>query len=355
MRVLWLNHRDIKHPRAGGSERTIYEIGKRFVDMGLEIYLISVNSGGLQKHEIIDGINVNRIRNNVIAHLVAPLMIWKIRPDIVVDDLAHVVPWFSSFFTRKKVVVFFHHLHSRTLPGQVGKPLSVILSSLERSYRFVYGKEMFVTESETSFNDLVSLDIDSRRIRRILPGVRHDLFHPSIKSERPTLIYYGGMRDYKRPWYSIEVLKSLKQDGTVLKIVGNGPSLEKVKERTKTYNLNDRVSFLGRLSDEELAKEVSEAWINLHFAQAEGFGLTIVESAACGTPTVALDVPGVSEIIKNYNLGFVETSIDRLIEDIKKIIEDYGNYSSLTVKNSLTFSWDEAAKKWKELFEEVVR
>jgi hypothetical protein len=44
MKILWLSHRDIKHPRYGGAERTIYEIGKRFVAYGNNIEWVSVKS-----------------------------------------------------------------------------------------------------------------------------------------------------------------------------------------------------------------------------------------------------------------------------------------------------------------------
>ena len=47
MKILWFAHRDIKHPKAGGAERTIYEVGKRFSALGIDVNLVCVNPGNL--------------------------------------------------------------------------------------------------------------------------------------------------------------------------------------------------------------------------------------------------------------------------------------------------------------------
>ncbi|MGC8620294.1 MAG: glycosyltransferase family 1 protein, partial [Thermoplasmata archaeon] len=67
MRILWFAHRDIKHPRAGGAERTIYEVGRKLVKKNNEVHLVSVNPGNLLPYEIIEGIIIHRIRGNIMA------------------------------------------------------------------------------------------------------------------------------------------------------------------------------------------------------------------------------------------------------------------------------------------------
>ena len=110
MKVLWINHRDIKHPKAGGAERTIYEVGKRLVGKGMELYLLSVNPGNLDEKEEIDGIHIIRIEGNIKIHLLLRSYIKKLNPDVIIDDLAHGVPWLSPWFTKKKVIVFYIYM-----------------------------------------------------------------------------------------------------------------------------------------------------------------------------------------------------------------------------------------------------
>ncbi|WP_229657546.1 glycosyltransferase [Thermogymnomonas acidicola] len=102
MKVLWFAHRDIRHPRAGGAERTIYEVGRRLVKMGVEVNVVSVNPGNLMPFEEIEGVKIHRIRGNVVAHLLVGRMIRRIDPDVIIDDLGHAIPWCSPWFTKKE-------------------------------------------------------------------------------------------------------------------------------------------------------------------------------------------------------------------------------------------------------------
>ena len=352
MKILWFNHRDLKHPLAGGAERTIYEVGKKLVSSGNEVILVAVNPGGLEESEILDGIKIMRIKGNIRAHLAVPRIIEKLKPDIIIDDLAHVVPWLSPLFTKKKVIVFFRHLHARSLPGQVSFPLFILLKNIEKSYRFLYGNSIFVTETETGIEDLVKLGIKRDLIRRILPGVDRETFELCEKTKTPSIIYFGGLRDYKRPWLAVELMNQLKGYDVRMKVVGSGPSLEKVTSLCKRYELEERIDFTGRLSEMDLAKAVCESWINVHFSVTEGFGITIIESASCGVPTLALEAPGVSEVIREFKMGISEIDIDHMAIDVKKILENYNEWSLQVLNASKVFSWENTVSHWIELVKE---
>ena len=349
MKILWLNHRDVKHPLAGGAERTIYEVGKRLVSSGNEVILVTVNPGGLEESEILDGIKIMRIKGNIRAHLAVPRIIKRVNPDVIIDDLAHVVPWFSSLFTSTPVIIFFRHLHGRSLSGQVNPILSIILKAIERNYRFIYRNNIFITESKTSIEDLETLGIKREKIFKILPGVDREIFKPDKKTEKPSIIYFGGMRDYKRPWLLVEVMNAIRDSNITMNVVGSGPSLTKVKERVNKYKLGTRVNFLGRLTEDKLATILSSSWANVHFSLTEGFGYSILESASCGVPTVALNAKGVSEVINEYNLGTTCDEIESFQSSLQKILENNDIWSKMVYENSLIFSWDSTSEKWRKL------
>ena len=67
--------------------------------------------------------------------------------------------------------------------------------------------------------------------------------------------------------------------------------------------VKEMVKFAGRVSNKELFGLLGSVWINLHFSVTEGFGLSLVEAARCGTPSVAADTPGVSEVIREFGIG----------------------------------------------------
>ncbi len=349
MRILWFAHRDIKHPKAGGAERTIYEVGKRLVKFGIDLNLVTVNPGNLLNYEIVDGIKTYRIKGNIRAHLNVGKMIRKIDPDTIIDDMDHAVPWCSPWFTNRKVIVFFRHLHARSLPGQVNIILAKMITLIEKMYPFIYKKNIFVTESGTSEQDLVYLGIKKANIMRIPPGVDLELFHPGKKTENVQLLYFGGLRKYKRPEYAIKVYEELYNDIKDLKLIitGDGPLFNKLKGDTKNKNYN--IDFLGKIDYSELAKIIRDSWVNLHFSVTEGWGLSIMESSASGTPSVAFKVPGVVDTIKdNYN-GFLVNDINEFQDKILYIIKNEELFTDNSRKFAENFTWDKTTELWSEL------
>ncbi len=346
MIILWFAHRDIKNPKAGGAERTIYEVCSRLYKMQIEVHLVTVNPGNLLNYEIVDGIITHRIKGNIKTHLSVRKMIKMIKPDVIVDDMGHAIPWLSSWFTNIPVIVFFRHLHARSLPGQVNFLLAKAITLMERLYPFIYKNNIFVTESDTSENDLIDLGIKKDKIIRIPPGVDLNLFNFGQKTKNVQLIYFGGLRKYKRPEYAITVYKNLykKLDNLKLIIVGNGPVLNTIKDEIKGKNYN--IEFTGRIDYEELAKKIRESWVNLHFSVTEGWGYSITEASASGTPSVAFKVPGVVDtIIDGYN-GFLVNNIDEFTDKILDIIAHINNFAINSRKFAENFTWEMTTELW---------
>ena len=354
MKILWMNHRDVANPKAGGAERTIYEIGRRLVLRGHEVDVLVGNWPGAMRHETIDGVRFHRYGNRVAPHLVHPLFLkYHSNADVIVDDMAHAAPWFSPWFSDKPGVVFFRHLHARTLHGQTTIPLAKTLTWLERHYPLIYRQWLFVTESMSSEQDLIHLGIPESRIMRIAPGVDTKLFCPKRKSSEPSIIYFGGMRPYKRPDHALVAFRLLIKSGISarLVIVGEGPSLQPLKSLSHSLNLDGSVVFSGHVSREKLAELVDESWVNVHCSFSEGWGLSIIEAAASGTPTAAYRVPGISETVVDSMTGLLvdDGNVTALSSAIKNIIESRQDYASRCRKHAEQYSWDNTAEQWESL------
>ena len=343
---------------SGGAERTIYEVGRRLINKGNELKWFSVVEGSLPTTEVISGISINRLPSNEIAHLLIPIILRREKHDVVVDDLGHAVPWGSEYFCKGVGTVFFHHLHKRSLKGQVSIPFRFMISEMESLYPIIYRKWPFVTESNSSIGDLISLGIRKDRIVKILPGLNPEDFRNSEKTKDPSIVYFGGFRNYKRPWEVLfvlrEILKTRKE--IHLYMVGNGPSLEKVKQIAKDIAVTEHVTFAGRLEENYLKRIVGQSWINIHSAVTEGFGFSILEASALGTPTVAYDVNGVNEAIENGVNGILVEDGNRneMASAISKILDGYsGNWVSSSSKVAKKYSWDKTAEQWNSHLEHI--
>ena len=357
MKILWLAHRDPLNPRAGGAERTIYEVCTRLVKKGHKITLLTGGWKGCRQSDNIQGITVYRFGRNVGPHLALPIFLLKKRYNVVVNDLGHAVPWFSSAILNKNNIVFFRHLHARSLPGQVNPLLAKLITSIEKCYFILYHNSTFVTESSTSRTDLMNLGVKDRRIVMNPPGVDGNIFHPVAKTSHPTLVYFGGMRRYKRPLECIFLLKNLlkRVRGVKLFIIGSGPEEENMKKLMNKLNVKGSVVFTGRISTEELSRIVASSWLNIHTSVTEGWGLSILEAAAAGTPTVAYEVPGVSDVIENGLNGLKIKDGDReaLSEAALSILTNPEKWWSSSLEGAKKYSWDATVRVWEDIMKKV--
>ena len=352
-KIIWLNHRDIRHQKAGGAERTIYEISQRLIERGYEVDWLSVKAHSLPVFEQIGGVNVYRMGGNFTSHISNIIYEWKTyKGAVTIDDMAHVVPWLSERLTLLPGTVFFRHLHRRTIDGQLTPTKATLMKIMESNYCRLYKKWPFVTESKQGVRDLENLGIQKSRIIRIPPGVEPNLSDFESKSANPSLVYFGGMRDYKRPCEAIYLLDKLRQvyPNVKLRITGYGPSLSKMVSLARKLKLEKNIEFLGKLDRKDLFKVVSQSWLNLHFSMAEGWGLSILEASACGTPTVAYEVPGVSEVISNGENGLTSTDGDRdsLLVNAITILNSYDKWINSSRKVSDRYSWDKTTDMWEK-------
>lgn len=358
MKLLWLAHRDPLNPKAGGAERTIAEIGSRLSNKGYEVTVLSAGRKDSKDYDLLRGFEIIRFGNSLSLHVYVPIYIMKYRPDIIVNDLGHAVPWLSSIFLRKSAIVFFRHLHARSLPGQVNRLLALLITAVEKIYFILYHDCSFITESTTSVADLKRLGIESSKIIKISPGVDLSLYKESEKTKEPTLVYFGGMRKYKRPVEVVKIFEEIKKEIPTanLKLIGSGPELANVKGMVDSNDFRGSVNFTGRIPDEQLSSIVSSSWVNLHTSQTEGWGYSILEASASGTPTVGYSVPGVVDAIEDGLNGFkvCDNDDDAFVDAVLRILKTPQSLWESSRKVAEKYSWDDTAKKWDEAIREVI-
>lgn len=359
MKILWLAHRDPMNPKAGGAERTINEICTRLVEKGHKVTLLAGGWKGNKSVENLHGIEIHRFGKNLAPHLAFSIFLLKYHYDLIVNDLGHAVPWFPSTILHKYNIVFFRHLHARSLPGQVNLLLAKVITAIEKCYFIFYHDTVFVTESTTSKNDLLKLGIKEYKIIMIPPGVDFDLFHPTAKTQNPCLVYFGGMRKYKRPQECLFLLKSLLERIKTVKIsiIGSGPEELSLRKLASELNLEDHAIFKGRVSDTELSNIVASSWLNVHTSVTEGWGYSILEASSTGTPSVAYDVPGVRDAVEDGLNGIKVEDGDReaLADAAFSILSDPSKWWSSSVKVAQKYSWDKMAELWETLIEQITK
>jgi glycosyltransferase involved in cell wall biosynthesis len=354
LKVVWLSDRELGSPNAGGAERLAYEVLSRLASKGVEIQQLTIADSSSSTSETVDGIHFTRFRSQFSERVNVGLFLKEHGDaDVVVEDLGHAVPWFTSYFSSIPTIALFYHLHARTLAGQVPWPGQIVVGMLERSYPQIYRRADFVAISENSRHDLLGLGVPGSRITIIHPGVDSDLFHPAAPTVDPQIVYFGGLREYKRADHAIEAFKILLESEHQAKmvVVGSGPSLAHVESRAKSLGVADRVFFTGRVDASRLAEIVNQSWVNIHCSVAEGWCLSAMEAAAAGIPTAAYAVPGVIESVRQGETGMLVPSgeIRALGGSLAYLVRRRDLFSQTCRAWALHFTWDDCAGQWFDL------
>jgi glycosyltransferase involved in cell wall biosynthesis len=211
----------------------------------------------------------------------------------------------------------------------------------------------FITVSNTSKTNLIALGIAEDTISVIYNGINHDLYKPNFqnKNDTPSIVYLGRFKKYKRLDLLIHALPPLfeRRPDLMFYIVGKGEEEDRLKNLAKELDLEGNIVFQGFVSEEEKVRFLQKAWLLVTPSMNEGWGLTVVEANACGTPAIAFDVPGLRDSIVHGKTGLLvkENDFKIFIETIEHLIHNNTVRREME-KNSLewseNFNWDTTAE-----------
>ena len=243
---------------------------------------------------------------------------------------------------------------------------AAVLSFLEPHVLRLYRNTSIFTSQSTK-EDLIKFGIAEKNLHVINYGVDHDIYRlGKCKSPYPHVFYLGRLKRFKGVHLLIEAMAKVVKEvpDARLSIVGSGdPAYQNVlKQLITKLNLTNNISFYEFGIGDSLEQKVQimqEAWVLVFPSSREGFGLVVVEANACGTPTIATNVPGLRETVRDRHTGIiVDRDVDALAESIKLMLKDKelrGKLSKRAFECSMEFDWDKTAEKMLKVIEEVVR
>lgn len=125
------------------------------------------------------------------------------------------------------------------------------------------------------------------------------------RAPAPLFAYLGRLKRYKGVDAVIRAFAVLRHPTARLAIAGAGDYRRDLERLAQSLDLAPRVRFLGFISEEEKVALLREAWALAFASPKEGWGITNLEAAACGTPVVASDSPGLRESVRDGETGFL--------------------------------------------------
>jgi glycosyltransferase involved in cell wall biosynthesis len=311
--LLVVNWLDRLNPQAGGAEIHLFEIFRRIAARGHRVRLICSGWPGAARFEVVDGIEVTRVAGRHTFALAARGAVRQAianePPDVVVEDL-NKLPLFLAGLTDRPYCVLVLHLFGTTAFQEAPWPMAATVWLTERPIPWGYRRAAFEAISESTRDDLVARGVPADRIRVIHPGVDSTVFRPDPRVRRtapPAFLYVGRLKRYKGVDLAIRALAIAcrTRPELTLDIAGTGDDRPRLESLVAELGLAGAVRFHGFVSEEVKLRLLRSTWANVFPSPKEGWGITVVEAAACGTPSLASDSPGLRDSVRPGETGYL--------------------------------------------------
>ncbi len=333
--------------------------------MNILILVSSLNFGGAEKQAVLDA-NMLSSADNVNVYL-GMFQDGDLRQ--LLDEKVKVVQFekqnylstagkLADFIKEKNITVVHNHLYAPMIISALATlkvkvpvmwhfhghhfevrrwPLNVLskLPSVKRTI-FVCAALARYFENEYSFpKKKIKVLYNSSQIQR-LPELKP-------KDDIVRIGFIGRVVKLKRVQFHLEVAKYLKERGILnfeVMIVGDGPEREPMEALAKELGVDDKVKFLGFRTDIENLYNHFDLFVLP--SDEEALSLALIDAGRCAIPSLAFDVGGNKEIIKDGETGYIVKSLNDLKEKVATLIE----------KPELRKKMGEKAEEFTRIFDE---
>jgi glycosyltransferase involved in cell wall biosynthesis len=356
--LLAVNFRDPAHPEAGGAELHLEEILLEAVRRGWRVtWLASGFPGGTAEAEH-RGMRVVRRGTWWNFNLVVPGVLRREfaapPPDLVVEDV-NKAPCLTPLACAAPVAVVVPHLFGATAFREAPLPVALYVVALEALVPVLYRHSRFLAISESTRDDLARRGVPPERIAVVHCGLDHATYRPDPTVEPnpdPTLVFVGRLRRYKGLDWVLRALPRVleRHPTTRLEVIGDGPHGAELRRTADRLGVGRAVDFLGFLPRAEKVAHLRRAWCLVQPSPKEGWGLTVVEAGACGTPVVAADSPGLRDSVRDQRTGLLVPfgDTERLAAALVRVLGDRALRQSLGaagIEWASRFTWPDCARR----------
>lgn len=342
MRILVLNWRDIRSPKAGGAELVTHEVARRLVERGHAVTWFTSRPAGLPEREPVDGVDVVRRGSELTTRRFAPAFARRERWDVVLEEI-NTLPYLSPLWSKAPTVLLMHQLAREVWWYESPPVLAPIGFAAEPLYLQAYRRCPKVTISGSTRDDLRGLGLEGP-IHVVPIAVDVPVLDPlPPKPPSGRLVSVGRLVPSKRHGHAIRALAELRRSlpEATLEILGDGPLRERLARQAEELGIGDAVELAGRVGDEEKRAALARAGVLVGCSAREGWGLTVTEAARLGTPSVTYDIPGFRDSVVDGRTGLLTPPApEALAAAVGGLVADPARYELLR-----TAAWE----RWRDL------
>lgn len=375
MRILFISEffptTDLRY--SGGVEARNYYVAKNLAKKH-QVYVVTSRLPGSKKSEKYQRVNIYRVgpKRNYDASLgsfltrirfaLAAITLGKSQNVDIVDGsnfLTHLIAKVISSSLKIPAVAWYPDVWIGSwtkivgLKGAVGEVLERVNIRL--------GFDAYIAISNTKARIL------GKFVKKPISVIKCAVDHQEFKthwaeSKVPTILCVSRLVAYKRVGDLIWAfaLLTCKIPNLKLVIIGRGPKKRELTNIVKMLKIGSKVTFLDNLPRKKLIKIMKSAHIFCLPSTVEGFGISIIESAAAQVPYVVSDIPVFREITKNGQGGvfFKAGDISDLAGRIEKLLINKKLYQTKArecTSLAKSYDWNQIADQTESLYKSLIQ
>jgi glycosyltransferase involved in cell wall biosynthesis len=346
--ILFVAWRDLANPRAGGSEVLVDRLAEGSLARGHRVTLMCGGPAAGRPYDVV------RCGGTYSQFLRAPLVYRRrLRECDLVVEVCNGMPYLAPLWSRGPVVCLVNHVHTELWGLRFPPPISTAGRFAEsRLMPMVHRKNLFLTISSSTAAALEEIGVPKDNIRIIINGVEPPA--PLMpRSPEPLFLALGRLTDYKRLDLLLRLWDRVRPVvGGQLVIAGDGPERESLEALA-----GPGVVFAGRVSEEEKHRLLCAAWMLLHPAMIEGWGIVVAEAAIRGTPAIGFDVPGLRDSVIHGQTGVLVRNEGQFASAWATLAIDHQTRDAIgraARDRALRLQWSAAVERFAEVADEAM-
>jgi len=175
-----------------------------------------------------------------------------------------------------------------------------------------------------------------------------------------TLTWVGRLVAHKRAELILPVAERVRDHGLTVEVVGRGPAEQALEAAVAARGLGAAMKLRGFLPEADKQAAVAGSLLHLNTSQGEGWGLCVIEAAAAGVPTVAYDVDGLRDAVRDGQTGWLVRDGEELADVVDRAVKELADPARRAAvaqacrRWAAQLSWDASTARMAALIAEAV-
>lgn len=254
------------------------------------------------------------------------------------------------------------------------------LNFKNRIYRWLYSQALTSSNKIVVYSKLMIPHV--KKINKKIPESKFEIIHNAVDTKRfhkthpsddvlkkiknndeKIILFVGKINERKGVLDVIDVIPKLQTQNVRAVFIGsfekNSSEFKRIQEKMQILNLHDKISFLGKIPNNDLPNYLSCADVMVYLTKAcEGIPRAILEAMACGLPVISTVIAGIPDAVINGKTGFIVNNTSEAAEKIDFLFKNPNEYQKISnncqkiIKDE--FTYDVTLPKLTNLFTSVL-